>query len=153
MGTGDMPRRSEAHNMIALQGLLLGPSTLKTKSYLVRLLPRPMQLVIMDGFCKVGRMEEARKLLSTALDCKILPDVVFSSLIHGVAHVLLGSRKFNGTRAIVNQMIRLFEKADVFSSISDGLTIYGSHSSTVYSFLVDCYCRTGMVDGAVESFI
>ncbi|XXG44377.1 hypothetical protein AAC387_Pa01g4201 [Persea americana] len=69
-----------------------------------------------------------------------------------VAHVLLSRRMFDPARWVLDRMIRRFSASDAFIGFSRGFQVYGSNPSTVYSLLVDCYCRAGMVDGSVEVF-
>ncbi|GFY95227.1 tetratricopeptide repeat (TPR)-like superfamily protein [Actinidia rufa] len=68
----------------------------------------------------------------------------------GLVHVLLSKRLFDFARRVFDRMARKFGNLDVLSVLHKGFNSYGSNHSTVCSFLVENYCRIGMVDLSVE---
>lgn len=59
---------------------------------------------------------------------------------------------FDDARGVFDRMTERFRDFDCFHAFHMGLTSYQSNASTVYSFLVDNYCRIGNIDRAVELF-
>ncbi|CAL5355605.1 unnamed protein product [Camellia sinensis] len=70
-----------------------------------------------------------------------------------LSHVLLSQRLLDPAKQVFDRMVGKFGDLDVVSVFCKGFKNYGSNPSTVYSFLVENYCRIGMVDRSFEVFI
>ncbi|KAG9453004.1 hypothetical protein H6P81_005908 [Aristolochia fimbriata] len=71
-----------------------------------------------------------------------------------LVHLLLSRRMFDPARLVVGRMICQFLNADdILNVLAAGFRIFGSNPRTVYSFLVECYARAGMVDQSANIFL
>ncbi|CAN8245931.1 unnamed protein product [Cochlearia groenlandica] len=101
---------------------------------------------LISGFCRFGRIEEAKKLFKEMVDKDCAPTVVtYTSLIHG----LCGSKNVEEAMRYLEEMKSKGIEPNVFtySSLMDGLCKDGrsSQAMELYEMMIAKGCRPNMV--------